>query len=234
MRFGSLYSGIGGADYGLCLHGWVPVFQAECDVFRAAVLRRRFPQARLYDDVQAVCADESVDVIYAEMPDRDVPLWWPLAAAAIQRVRPSWIIVEFSPTVDMSPILRDVVAWGWGIRLFTLNARLDTPSLERADQHVSTRAMLVCAARREDMSSLTSAHSCHISVTAEGPLFDPALTPIERLELARALPAGWTCQCGQTACMCLPDARISAIRDATTPVISDTVAHLLSGLDLVA
>jgi hypothetical protein len=238
--FGTLYSGIGGADLGLCLHKWTPVFQAECDVFRAQVLRKNFPDAKLYQSVE-VAAEEiipgDVEVVYTEMPDRDLRRWWPPAALAIEQACPDWAVVEFSPTADMSPILRWFALEGWGFRFFTVTARVYTETLTREEQDVRTRAVLVASQNPDVIEDTIKLQSTRVDMTAGGPPLKSPKGSTEMEEESRALPPGWTCACGvpeipgHLTCTCNQDARRSAVRDATSPVIADFVAYLLLGVD---
>jgi DNA (cytosine-5)-methyltransferase 1 len=54
VRCGSLFSGIGGMDYGLAKAGFDHVFFAESDAYRRRVLMRHWPGVPVYDDVRSV------------------------------------------------------------------------------------------------------------------------------------------------------------------------------------
>jgi DNA (cytosine-5)-methyltransferase 1 len=54
MRCGSLFSGIGGMDYGLAKAGFQHEFFAEADAYRRRVLMRHWPGVPVYDDVASV------------------------------------------------------------------------------------------------------------------------------------------------------------------------------------
>lgn len=58
MRAGSLFSGIGGLDYGLHRAEVEVVFQVEADDYRRAVLRERFPGTPVYSDVREITREE--------------------------------------------------------------------------------------------------------------------------------------------------------------------------------
>ena len=57
MRFGSLFSGVGGFDLGLERAGHEVVFQAESDPYRRRVLARHWPDVPCYEDVRDVASD---------------------------------------------------------------------------------------------------------------------------------------------------------------------------------
>lgn len=61
MRYGSLFSGIGGIDLGLDRAGWECVFQVEIDPFCQKILKKRWPNAAKYTDVTKICGRELAD-----------------------------------------------------------------------------------------------------------------------------------------------------------------------------
>lgn len=54
MRVGSLFSGVGGMDYGLHRAGWEHAFFCEWDEWRRGVLAEHWPGVPVYDDVRVV------------------------------------------------------------------------------------------------------------------------------------------------------------------------------------
>lgn len=54
MNVGSLFSGIGGMDYGLHRAGFTHLFFCESDEWRRSVLAKHWPGVPIYDDVRAV------------------------------------------------------------------------------------------------------------------------------------------------------------------------------------
>jgi DNA (cytosine-5)-methyltransferase 1 len=118
MRFGSLYSGIGGADLGLTWAGHEIVWQCEISEFCNSVLKRRWPTVRRWNDVRTFPppAAESweVDAIFGGFPCKqtslgaavhgrrtglagaDSGLWWHMLRI-VREQRPRWAIVENTP-----------------------------------------------------------------------------------------------------------------------------------------
>ncbi len=54
LRFGSVFSGIGGLDLGLKKAGMTCVFQVEKDSFRRNILKKQFPGTQQFEDVSAL------------------------------------------------------------------------------------------------------------------------------------------------------------------------------------
>lgn len=74
MNVGSLFSGIGGMDYGLAAAGHQHVFFCEADPWRRQVLAARWPGVPIYDDVRMVRADTLRDMpaMRRDLSDRSV------------------------------------------------------------------------------------------------------------------------------------------------------------------
>lgn len=112
MRHGSLFSGIGGFDLAAEWMGWENVFQVEKDEKCQRVLRKNFPNAKIYGDIREFDGSEyrgSVDIITGGFPCQDVSVanpvgrpglsgehtsLWSEMLRVIQVVYPSWIVVE--------------------------------------------------------------------------------------------------------------------------------------------
>jgi site-specific DNA-cytosine methylase len=121
--FGSLFSGVGGLDLALESCGLGPVrWQCDSDPAARAVLARRWPGVRIYDDVRHI--DESagrVEIICGGFPcqptsfagarkaQRDTRWLWPFFAAVVARLRPRVVFIENVPGLQ-SAGLRDVLA----------------------------------------------------------------------------------------------------------------------------
>jgi len=58
MRYGSLFSGVGGFDEGLDRAGWECAFQVELDPFCTRVLAERWPDVRRWNDVRRLTDEQ--------------------------------------------------------------------------------------------------------------------------------------------------------------------------------
>lgn len=117
MRIGSLFSGIGGLDLAAeAAFGALTVWHCEIDKHARAVLRARWPDAVLHDDVRTLTADtaEPIDVLTGGFPCQDLSVAGKRAGLDGARsglygemlriadeLRPAWIVFENVP-----PLLR--------------------------------------------------------------------------------------------------------------------------------
>jgi len=134
MRFGSLFSGIGGIDLGLERAGMECQWQVEIDAYRCEVLARHWPNVRRYEDVRD-CGDAekpskarkqylgqlgSVDLICGGFPCQDVSTAGKRAGLRAERsglffefarivgeLRPKWFLVENVPGLYSSNAGKD-------------------------------------------------------------------------------------------------------------------------------
>ena len=143
MRVGSLFSGIGGFDLGFERAGFDIAWQVEFDPFCQAVLKKHWPNAKLYSDIREVNANElqPVDVVCGGFPCQPVSVsgkrkgqqderWlWPEFARIIRGIRPRYVVVENVPgllTVDggrlFGVVLGDLAACGYDAEWQVLSA----------------------------------------------------------------------------------------------------------------
>jgi len=109
MKFGSLFSGIGGFDLGFERAGMKCAWQCEIDPKASAVLARHWPGGPNIGDVRNVRRDnvETVDVICGGFPCQDVSLagaraglegnrstLWSEFYRVICEIRPRWVVIE--------------------------------------------------------------------------------------------------------------------------------------------
>lgn len=112
MRFGSLFSGVGGLDLGLERAGWRSVFHCEANAWRREVLQRRFPGRPVFDDVRALRGDElpRIDALVGGFPCQDLSVAGKRAGLAGERsglfyevarlaneLKPEWLLLENVP-----------------------------------------------------------------------------------------------------------------------------------------
>lgn len=124
MRFGSLFTGIGGMDLGLERAGMTCAWQVEIDPYCRAVLEQHWPDVPRWDDVKTFPPeptveqvgtagqprfDRSVDLICGGFPCQPVSVagkrqaqsdarWlWPEFARILRTLRPRYVLLENVP-----------------------------------------------------------------------------------------------------------------------------------------
>lgn len=143
LTVGSLFSGIGGFDLGFERAGFDIAWQVEFDPFCQSVLKKHWPNAKLYSDIREVNANElqPVDVVCGGFPCQPVSVsgkrkgqqderWlWPEFARIIRGIRPRYVVVENVPgllTVDggrlFGVVLGDLAACGYDAEWQVLSA----------------------------------------------------------------------------------------------------------------
>ena len=138
LRVGSLFSGIGGIDLGFRRAGFDVAWCVEVDPRARAVLRARFPEAEIYEDIRAVDTKElakhgKVDVICGGFPCQDLSVAGKRAGIQGERsglfydamrivrgLSPAVLLLENVPGLltsnqghDFAAVLREV-GEGWG------------------------------------------------------------------------------------------------------------------------
>lgn len=137
LTFGSLFTGVGGFDFGFERAGMKCVWQCEIDSHARKVLDRRWAEVRKFEDVRDVTGNdaESVDVIAGGFPCQDVSvagrragfagersgLWFEFARV-ISELKPRWVVIENVPGLlssnrgrDFETVLGTLVEFGYGI-----------------------------------------------------------------------------------------------------------------------
>lgn len=233
--FASIYSGVGGADAGFSAAGWDVRWQCEADPYRRNVLTRRF-QRPVYDDISldllaAVIegGPERVDLIYSELPDHRIDRWWPPLECIVRRMRPTWFILEFSPTVRADQVLRALALDDWAFRLVQLRTEIHCEGVDRTERDVRNRGVVLACRDAVALDAIKLAsHWVEMLITGA------SVAHFERLsmpwhEAARGFKVGYTCVCDADPCVCGSQARIAAIADATSPYLSHWLAELIDG-----
>jgi len=108
VRFGSLFSGIGGLDLGLKMAGMECSWMVEVDKFGSQILKHHWPNAEIYGDIYTIDGKElePVDLICGGFPCQPVSQagkragtaderWlWGEFARIIRQVKPRWVVAE--------------------------------------------------------------------------------------------------------------------------------------------
>jgi DNA (cytosine-5)-methyltransferase 1 len=130
MKFGSLFSGIGGIDLGLERAGMTCAWQVENDPWCQRVLAKHWPDVARFGDVRGVGLDdlEWVEVIAGGFPCQPVSdagnkkaqadeRWlWPEFARIVGALRPNYVVVENAPGLlarGFGDVLGDLAAVGY-------------------------------------------------------------------------------------------------------------------------
>jgi len=128
MRFGSLFSGIGGLDLGLELAGMQCVFQVEIDDYCTRVLEKHWPDVPKHRDIKDIESLPYADLICGGFPCPPVSLmgkhkgvkddgWlWPEFYRIIRDIRPKYVLVENVAGLlvwGMGDVLRDLARCGY-------------------------------------------------------------------------------------------------------------------------
>lgn len=143
IKIGSLFSGIGGFEYGLesAIENSRTSWQVEKNKFCQRILKKHWPQADLFDDVRAVGAHnlQYVDILTGGFPCQDISaanpkgrglngekssLWWEMWRIT-RELRPRVIIVENSsilPVRGLSVVLGSLASIGYDAEWATLRA----------------------------------------------------------------------------------------------------------------
>jgi DNA (cytosine-5)-methyltransferase 1 len=169
VNVGSLFAGIGGFDLGFERAGMRVAWQIELDPYCRAVLAHHFPQARRYEDVREVGAENlaPVDLICGGFPCQDLSPagkgagldgarsgLWAEFARIVCELRPRYVVVENVPALltgkgkrwDRAPVgrvLGDLAEAGYDAEWACLSAR------EFGAPHLRKRVWIVAYPARD-------------------------------------------------------------------------------------
>lgn len=137
MKFGSLFSGVGGFDLGFERAGMECAWQVEFDKACQSVLKKHWSETELFDDVRTVGKHnlEPVDVICGGFPCQDVSIagkraglagersgLWSEFARIIDELEPKWVVIENVPGLlssnrgrDFATVIRWLAERGYGV-----------------------------------------------------------------------------------------------------------------------
>lgn len=159
MRFGSLFSGIGGIDLGLERAGMECAWQVENNPYCLKVLAKHWPDVTRYEDISEVDFGrvKRVDLLAGGFPCQDISRvgrrsglrgaknsLWDEYARAIRILRPSYVLVENTTSLlvrGMDIVLRDLDESGY-------NAEWDClPAFAFGAPHIRDRLYLLAYPR---------------------------------------------------------------------------------------
>jgi len=137
MKFGSLFTGVGGFDLGFERAGMECVWQVEFDKACQSVLKKHWSETELFDDVRTVGKHnlKPVDVICGGFPCQDVSIagkraglagersgLWHEFARIIDELEPKWVVIENVPGLlssnkgrDFATVIRWLAERGYGV-----------------------------------------------------------------------------------------------------------------------
>lgn len=166
MKYGSLFSGVGGFDLGLDAAGWRCAWQVEKDRQARAVLRRHWSDVPKHEDVCDVGADqlEPVDLICGGFPCQDLSVAGRRAGLDGERsglfhefmriareLAPRWLLLENVPGLlssnegrDMGTVVGTLAELGYGWTYRVLDAQYFGVAQRRRRVFIVARAGGVC------------------------------------------------------------------------------------------
>ena len=136
LRYGSLFSGIGGIDLGMDMAGFECAWQVEIDDYCREILKAQWPNSKRYRDIFKVKGEElePVDILCGGFPCQPVSLagkrsgvdderWlWDEFYRLICDLRPRWVVAENVPGLlsansgrAFAGVLRDLAKSGYDV-----------------------------------------------------------------------------------------------------------------------
>lgn len=140
MRHGSFFTGIAGFDLAAEWMGWTNVFQCEIDSFCQTILRKRFPGAKLHNDIKDFNGGEyynTIDIISGGFPcqpfsisgDRgganDERHLWPQMLRGVKETNPYWVVGENVTGINsmgLENCCSDLESIGFEVQPFNISA----------------------------------------------------------------------------------------------------------------
>lgn len=137
MKYGSLFSGIGGMDLGFDRAGWACSWQVERDEFCQKVLAKNWPHVPRHDDIRTFTPTIHVDAIIGGFPCQPVSVsgrrkgnkderWlWPEFARVLRILRPKFAVMENTPgllTLGFGEVMADLAELGYDAEWSLLSA----------------------------------------------------------------------------------------------------------------
>jgi len=140
LSVGSLFSGVGGIEIGFERQGFKTVWFVECELYCQAILRKQFPEAKIYGDVTKVDfgAVPKVDVLTGGFPCQDISnagkrvgitgsrsSLWKHYLRAISTLLPRFALIENVAALvnrGLDVVLCDLASVGYDAEWYNLSA----------------------------------------------------------------------------------------------------------------
>jgi len=139
MKFGSLFTGIGGIDLGLEWAGMECAWQVEIDDYCQKVLHKHWPDVPKYRDIREVGGHnlEPVDIIVGGFPcqpfsnagkqrgKKDDRYLWPEMLRVIRDIQPTWVLGENVTGIirmALDTVLSNLEGEGYSCQTFVIPA----------------------------------------------------------------------------------------------------------------
>lgn len=129
MTHASLFSGIGGFEWGAKYAGISTIWCCEIAKFQRKVLSKNFPNVKQYEDIRDVVCPEYADIITGGFPCQDISIagkgkgikgersdLWKEMYRIVREIRPRYIIIENSPALTirgLETVLCDLAKAGY-------------------------------------------------------------------------------------------------------------------------
>jgi len=172
MRFGSLFSGIGGLDLGLERAGMTCVWQSEIEPYACRVLAKHWPHIPNLGDIRGIdwTEVERVDLVVGGYPcqpfsyagvrrgEDDLRHLWPMFAECLRVVRPRYALLENVAghlTLGFGSVLADLAALGYDAQWDCIPAAaVGAPHLRDRLFVIATRRSVVADTGHERLEEL--------------------------------------------------------------------------------
>jgi len=140
MNVGSLFSGIGGIELGFERQGFNTKWFIECDPYAKEIIRKRFPEAKIYGDIKEVDfkAIPQVEVLTGGFPCQDISnagkragiegdrsSLWKYYLKAISEIRPKIAFIENVSALlgrGLNTLLCDLAKVGYDAEWYCVSA----------------------------------------------------------------------------------------------------------------
>jgi DNA (cytosine-5)-methyltransferase 1 len=155
-KIGSLFSGIGGIEIGFEKAGFKTEWFVECELYAKAILKKRFPEAKIYDDVTKIDFREvpRVEILTGGFPCQDISnagkrvgiegsrsSLWKYYLKAISQIRPRIAFIENVSALlsrGLSVVLCDLAKIGYDAEWYCV------PASAVGANHQRDRIFIIC------------------------------------------------------------------------------------------